>query len=201
MDEYLKTLELDLSDALIAAKALLGYKLIFDSPLGKTSGYIVETEAYHSYDPASQSYRGQTERNSSMFKESGTIYVYFTYGMHYCLNIITGPIGDGQGVLIRALQPIEGTKLMTQRRHSDKTFNLTNGPAKLTQAMAIDKSLNGSNILDGPIKIQKGFMPSEVVATPRIGISKAVEYPWRFYIKDNDYVSKVANKTKKSIKN
>jgi DNA-3-methyladenine glycosylase len=190
MDDYLRSINLDLSDSILAAPALLGYKLIVSTPDGETSGYIVETEAYHTNDPASHSFIGITKRNRSLFEAPGTVYVYFTYGMHYCVNIVTGPKDQGQAVLIRAIEPISGFDLMAKRRVISKLSSLTNGPAKLTQAMAINKSFDGSSILNGPLRIETGFKPKVITAAPRIGISKAKDYEWRFYIEGNRFVSR-----------
>lgn len=156
------------------------------------SGYIVETEAYRADDPASHSYRGLTDSNKPLFYSAGAVYVYFTYGMHYCLNIVTGVKGEGEAVLIRALEPVDGIALMKKRRKTQILNNLTNGPGKLAQAFGIDKSFNGTNIFDGPIFLQKGITPKEIAIDKRIGITKAVENEWRFYIKDNPFVSRVA---------
>ena len=123
-----------------------------------------------------------------MFRPAGTIYVYFTYGMHYCLNIVTGMEGHGQGVLLRALEPVDGIDIMKSRRGMDEKLNLTNGPAKLVTAMGITKSANGTRIQEGPITLLPGIVPERVVQAPRIGISKAVDLPWRFYVADNPYV-------------
>ena len=180
-----------LGDALTAAKDLLGYKLCFDSPNGLMSGYIVETEAYLEGDPANHASRGRTPRTVPMFGPAGTIYVYFTYGMHYCLNIVTGKEGQGQAVLIRALQPVEGVEIMKLNRQVDNEFNLTNGPAKLTQALGVDKSYNGTNIWNGPIRLESGIVPSDIVQTTRIGINQATDMPWRFYIQNNPYISRL----------
>lgn len=180
----------DLSDALGAAKALLGWKLVHDSPEGRTAGYIVETEAYTMEDPASHAYRGLTPRTKAMFEKAGTIYVYFTYGMHFCVNVVTGKRGHGQAVLLRALEPVEGIELMQKRRHTKDVYNLANGPGKLVQAMGITKAHYGSHVLDGPLSLEPGIQPAQVVQTTRIGIKKAVDQPWRFYITDNPYVSK-----------
>lgn len=179
----------DLSDVLQAARNLLGWKLVHESPEGKTSGYIVETEAYDMDEPASHAYGGMRVRNAPMYQESGTIYVYFTYGMHYCMNIVTGPKGHGQAVLIRALEPVEGIQLMEKRRGvTGKT--LANGPAKLTQAMGITKNQNNTKLKPGVLYLEPGITPQGVVQTMRIGISKAVDHPWRFYIAGSPYVSK-----------
>jgi DNA-3-methyladenine glycosylase len=181
----------DLSDALVAAQNLLGWKLIHDSPDGVTTGYIVETEAYTMEDPASHTYGGQTVRNAAMFEPAGTVYVYFTYGMHYCVNIVTGPKGHGQAVLLRALEPLEGIELMKQRRGIDKVEQLTNGPAKLVQALGITKAHYGTHLDSGTLRLEPGFRPEEIVQATRIGIKKAIEQPWRFYIAGNKFVSKL----------
>ena len=181
-----------LDDSLIATKQLLGYKLVNTTLEGVTSGYIVEAEAYSMLDPASHSFKGVTARTKPMFEGPGTIYVYFTYGMHYCFNIVTGPIGNGQAVLIRALEPVDGINLMKQRRGLNDIHNLTNGPAKLVQAMGINKNYNGKNILDGSseLQLEPGIKPKAIVQTTRIGISKSTDLKWRFYIKDNPFISK-----------
>lgn len=180
-----------LDDALTAARLLLGWKLISLSRDGLTAGYIVETEAYTMADAASHSFHGRTKRNWPMFEKAGTIYVYFSYGLHYCLNITTGPIGDGQAVLIRALQPVEGLDLMEQRRRPELS-KLTNGPAKLTQALAVTTELNGQNLFDkgNLLSLKAGIKPNNIKQTNRIGITLASELNWRFFIQDNPYVSK-----------
>lgn len=182
----------DLSSALNAAPALLGALFIHDSPEGLTSGYIVETECYTSTDAASHSFRGKTPRTEIMFGPAGYLYVYFTYGMHYCVNVVTGPEGQGEAVLIRSLQPVEGIALMRKRRGDVNDLQLTNGPAKLTQAMAINRSHNGAALLrsDSELKLLPGFEPNAITQTTRVGISRAKEKPWRFYITANAYVSK-----------
>ncbi|MDB5186412.1 MAG: 3-methyladenine glycosylase [Candidatus Saccharibacteria bacterium] len=179
-----------LSDSFTAARNLLGMKLVHETPEGITSGYIVETEAYDMSDPASHTYGGETPRNAAMFKEAGTIYVYFIYGIHYCFNIVTGESGHGQAVLIRALEPIEGIELMQKRRGVDDVVSLTNGPAKLVSAMGITKDDMGKSVFTSNVRIERGFSPSEVVQTTRVGITKAADKPWRFYIADNRFVSK-----------
>lgn len=179
----------DISNSVNAAKDLLGWKLVHESEAGRTSGYIVETEAYDSADEASHSFRGETTRTAVMFGPAGKLYVYFSYGMHYCMNIVTGPEGDGQAVLIRALEPCEGIDLMTKRRGNKS--NLANGPARLTQAMGIDLSFNGGDVLSGSkVWIEPGFEPEAITETTRIGISKAKDKLWRFYISGNPHISK-----------
>ena len=153
---------------------------------------IVETESYHQSDAASHSYNGKTPRTEVMFGEPGKLYVYFTYGMHYCCNVVTGKSGEGSAVLIRAVEPISGEKILMKNRKNLKGHSLTNGPAKLCQALLIDKSLNGHDLSAKPLILEmKDSLPkSKVTATTRIGISKAANKPWRFYMTGNPYVSK-----------
>jgi len=176
------------------AKKLLG-KILVRVISGKIlSGKIVETEAYlDENDLASHSAVGMTERNKVMFGEAGLAYVYFTYGMHYCFNVVTGEVGKGSAVLIRSLEPINGIDLMKKFRQKDDLHILTNGPAKLCQALKIDKKLNGVDLktsneifIAEPDKNEK----FEVVITKRIGIEKSKDLLLRFYIKENKYVSK-----------
>jgi DNA-3-methyladenine glycosylase len=177
--------------ALHAAPLLLGCKLTHRTTEGVTSGYIVEVEVYTSQDAASHTYNGQTARNAAMFMGAGTVYVYFTYGMHYCFNVVAGTIGSGQGLLIRALEPIDGIDLMRSRRGHISDLNLTNGPAKLVQAMGITKDLNQQSLHASNLDLAAGFTPEKIVQTTRIGIKKSVDAPWRFYVAGNPYVSKM----------
>ena len=153
---------------------------------------IVETEAYDQTDVASHSYKGKTQRTEVMFGLAGCLYVYFTYGMHYCCNIVVGEDGYGAAVLIRAVEPIEGAEIVEQRR--GKTgVEATNGPAKLCQALGIDKQMNGHNLRSGALKLipQDALASDKITQTTRIGISQGKDVPWRFYITGNPYVSKV----------
>ncbi len=179
-----------MSDAITAARQLLGYKLVSLFPEGRCSGYIVETEAYTMDDAASHSFRGQTLRNSAMFAGAGTVYVYFTYGMHYCINIVCGPVGSGEAVLIRALEPVEGIDLMKKRRKITDLAKLTSGPAKLTQALGVNKIQNGTHISTGPIFLEDGVKPKLISTSYRMGITKAINNPWRFFVANNAFVSK-----------
>ena len=174
------------------APRLLGCILLRIDDKKRLSGMIVETEAYDQMDVASHSYRGETPRNKVMFSASGRAYVYFTYGMHYCLNVVTGPIGYGAAVLIRAIEPIEGKKYMYENRNIYKDNQLTNGPAKLCQAFKIDKQFNGHNLSNKPLQliINQPISINSVVHSDRIGISQGKDLPWRFYIKSNPYISK-----------
>lgn len=158
------------------------------------SGKIVETEAYDQTDTASHSYKGKTPRTEVMFGPPGHLYVYFTYGMHYCCNVVTGPVGYGAAVLIRAIEPLQGEKDMELRR-TRHGRELTNGPAKVCQAFAINSQLNGHDLSAAPLKL---IAPADrdtanIVQTTRIGISTAKDIPWRFYYRNNPYVSKPSN--------
>jgi DNA-3-methyladenine glycosylase len=180
-------------DTVKVARDLLGKILVRRIGEHKLSGIIVETEAYRSSDdPASHSYRGMTNRNRVMFGEVGYSYVYFTYGMYYCLNIVAKDTDTMAGaVLIRALEPLEGIDIMKKNRMKE-LYNLTNGPGKLTQALMIDKSLNSIDVTkEGALYIINGYKIDEIEATPRIGIKTALDKYWRFYVKDNRFVSKV----------
>ncbi len=179
-------------DTVKVARDLLGKILVRRINNHRLSGMIVETEAYRSSDdPASHSYRGMTDRNRVMFGEVGYSYVYFTYGMYYCLNIVAKDADTRAGaVLIRALEPLEGIDIMKKNRMKE-LYNLTNGPGKLTQALMIDKSLNGIDVTkEGALYIINGYKIDEIEVTPRIGIKTALDKYWRFYIKGNRFVSK-----------
>lgn len=175
-----------------AAKSLLGWVLEREINGELLSGRIVETEAYSQEDAASHSYRGQTPRTVVMFGPPGRAYVYFTYGMHYCMNVTTGKRGQGSAVLIRALEPLNGMTTMSLMRNGKVGVELTNGPAKLCQALKIDRSLNGHNLEFLPLKlIPAKLQPNEIISvSTRIGISKDTHRKWRFYIDRNSYVSR-----------
>lgn len=153
---------------------------------------IVEVEAYDQTDAASHSYKGRTSRTDVMFGPSGHLYVYFTYGMHYCANVVVGPVGYGSAVLIRAVEPLGGFDLIRRRRGDKPDHQLTNGPAKFCQALDLDKAFNGHDLRQPPLQLViKPAMPAEqVVQTTRIGISQAKDRPWRWYTKGSVYVSK-----------
>ncbi len=175
-----------------AAQKLLGKILVHDSPEGRTSGRIVETEAYLANDPASHSYQGKTQRNEQMFGEAGTAYIYLIYGVHHCFNVVTRPVGIGEAVLIRALEPIEGIDLMRKRRGSTHSIRrLCAGPGNLVKAMGISKKQNGISLLDGKLRIERGRKrQARIVTTPRIGLSKGKFLPYRFSIQNNPFVSR-----------
>src|SRR3989338_2180484 len=123
------------------AKSLLGTYLVHESPVEKTVGMIVETEAYLANDPSCHGFRGETPRNRPMFGDPGHAYIYFIYGMYHCFNVVTAPVGVGEAVLIRALEPVEGMALMEKRRQGKK--DLAGGPGKLVIAMGITRQMNG----------------------------------------------------------
>lgn len=159
------------------------------------AGRIVEVEAYRGGDdPAAHSYRGKTARTEVMFGPPGHMYVYFTYGMHWCANAVCGPHGAGNAVLIRALQPVAGLDLMYAARPLAKNDRqLCNGPACLTQALSITKLHNGIDLVRGDICALVDDSvppPQQPVQTTRIGLTKAVDYRWRWYLEGSRYVSK-----------
>jgi DNA-3-methyladenine glycosylase len=164
-----------------AAPELLGSLLISDVGGRVVMARVTEVEAYKgSDDPASHAFRGRTGRNGSMFERPGTLYVYRSYGIHWCANVAAGPEGVGWGILFRAGDIVDGVSVARARRGRD--IDLANGPGKLTQALGIDHTHDGTYLLDGagPIRIEPGTPPEVVVATPRVGISTAVDRPWRF---------------------
>jgi DNA-3-methyladenine glycosylase len=182
-------------DTLLVARDLLGKNLVRCLSNRLLVGRIVETEAYRgSDDPASHSFRGRTKRNEVMFGKPGIAYVYFTYGNHYCLNVVTEKEGIPAAVLIRAVEPLEGIEDMKLNRKVERLTEVGSGPGKLTKAFQITKSENGvdvTNILS-PLIISKGSENNqfEAVQTTRIGIKVATKKPWRFYILRNPYISR-----------
>lgn len=171
------------------ARDLLGCILIHEAEEGMAAGVIVETEAYHQEDPASHSYSGRTPRTEVMFGPPGRAYIYFTYGMHHCFNVVCGQEGRGEAVLIRALEPVEGIELMQRRRKRDEVADLCSGPAKLVEALGISKEQNGC-ALAGDLRIELGEAVKGVVVTRRVGISKAIDEPLRFYVEGNEFISR-----------
>jgi len=154
---------------------------------------IVETEAYQQDDPASHSFRGRTERNGVMFGPAGFLYVYFTYGMHFCMNVVTGRVGEGSAVLFRAAEPLEGLPAMAARRRTTEPRDLCSGPARLTEALAVERSMNGVDLVAGSeLWIAPGRrVPADRVAVgPRVGIRVAADVPWRFSESGSPWVSR-----------
>lgn len=179
-------------DAVTVAPRLLGALLVRELNGRRFAGKIVEAEAYDQADAASHSYRGRTARTEVMFGPAGHLYVYFTYGMHYCCNVVTGSVGHGSAVLIRAVEPVEGIELIREMRRSGVSdANLTNGPGKLCQAFGIDKALNGHDLREVPLRLilQPPIPASQIIQTTRIGITQARDRLWRFYLKGNRFVS------------
>ena len=207
-----------LRPTLQVAKDLLG-KHIVRIHRGKTLiGKIVEVESYREDDPASHSFRGKTKRNEVMFGQGGYLYVYFTYGMHFCANVVTGREGRGEAVLIRAVEPIEELNVMMRNRlqgsrgergHRRKLSSpmlllapapqLTNGPAKFCQAFGIGRKQNGTDLLGDEIFIVEGEqLPSRMIGrSTRIGIRRGVDKQWRFFVRGNAWVSRGYKSRKK----
>lgn len=179
-------------DTIECSRALLGKIVVHETPLGVMSGRIVETEAYVQGDPASHSTRGRTARTEPMFGEPGHAYVYFIYGCHSCLNVVTHPGGTAGAALIRALQPIEGVELMRRNRGRETLHHLCSGPGKLASALKIDVSYSGEDLLgDRLYLVDDGTDVGETIARPRIGIKVGVDKLWRFYpVRYKEWVSK-----------
>jgi DNA-3-methyladenine glycosylase len=178
-------------DAREVAPELLNKVLICRGAAGR----IVEVEAYvGAIDPASHAYRGKTARNATMFGPAGHLYVYFTYGMHWCANAVCEEIGVGSAVLVRALQPLDGVEAMIERRGRRTARELCSGPARLCQALAIDGDDDGADLVAGDrgIRIVADGVepPVHLGCTRRIGLSKGVEHPWRWYVPDDPNVSR-----------
>ena len=166
-----------------AAKRLLGCRLVTDFG-GRTAVVIEEVEAYGGADdPASHAYRGPTVRNASMFRPAGTLYVYRSYGIHWCANIAAGAEGEGKAVLLRGGRVVEGRETVERRR--GRTDHLADGPGKLAQALGITGEHDGTSVMSGPVRLEPGPPPdpASVHATPRIGISRATDRPWRFVVR------------------
>src|SRR3954452_23698587 len=157
------------------------------------AGVIVETEAYHHSEPAAHSYVGLTARTSVLFSDPGRAYIYRSYGIHALLNAVCEHRDVGAAVLIRALEPLDGIDVMRARRGVARDVDLCNGPGKLTQALGIDLELNNTMLSEGPILVhgrEDGWLTPRLIAGPRIGITKAMDLPWRFSAAGSRYVSK-----------
>jgi len=179
-----------------AAQKLLGQLVVRRLPTGETlSGIIVETEAYLTDDPACHAYRGKTPRNSAMFGPPGHAYVYFTYGLHMMLNLVCAPQGVAEAVLVRALEPVQGVELMRLNRGGRaETRQLTNGPGKLAQALALTRLSHNEVDLTDPagelLVLPSAHAPFATVTTTRIGITRGVDLPLRYYVAGNAFVSR-----------
>jgi DNA-3-methyladenine glycosylase len=156
---------------------------------GDAAGRVVETESYHMEEPACHAYAGVTARTRTLFGPPGHAYVYFSYGIHSLLNAVAEDEGVGAAVLIRALEPVDGLELMRARR-GVRDEDLCNGPGKLTQALGIGLSLNGTSLVDGPIEVLEREGEPRIAIGERIGITKAADLPWRFCDADSRHVSR-----------
>ncbi|MCU0406186.1 MAG: DNA-3-methyladenine glycosylase [Ignavibacteriaceae bacterium] len=186
-------------EVVVVARELLGKVIVKSNGKENLAGKIVEVEAYHGdIDEAAHSYGGITERNEIMFEAGGYLYVYFTYGAHHCCNVVTGKKGQGTAVLIRAVEPVFGLERMIKNRFGRKLknekeiFNLTSGPGKVCQAFKLDRSHSGTDLTGDKIFILDGvkIKSKDIGISKRIGITRSVDLPWRFFIKDNPYLSR-----------
>jgi DNA-3-methyladenine glycosylase len=158
---------------------------------GRLRARIVETEAYEPEDPASHAFRGPTPRNRTMFGAPGRLYVYFTYGMHFCMNVVTGAVGRGSAVLLRAAEPLEGVEEMARRRDGRRRVELCSGPARWCRAFGIDRTLDGEDLVGGGVVwIDRGTPPQDTASGRRVGVRAGRELEWRFYVPEDPYVSK-----------
>ena len=195
----------------VAAPLLLGCTLTRTITLNgekhKLVARIVETEAYDQDDPASHAFGGPSDRNAAMFGPAGHLYVYVSYGMHHCCNVVCGPEGFGSGCLVRAVEPLEGVEVMRElreagragkkqaeraRKHPLKLRDLTSGPGKVCAALGVDKGLYGHDLTVEPLVLDFApLLPGETIgSSPRVGISKNIDAPKRFFIEENEFVSR-----------
>ena len=180
-------------DTEIVSRELLGAVLVCTTPDGVASGRIGETEAYvGEHDLACHAAAGRTARTAPLYGEPGIAYVYFIYGVHWCVNAVTRPVDHPSAVLIRALEPLAGVDLMRRRRPAARKDDLTNGPGKLCQALGITGEHNWLPLQEPPLRILRGIVvpDREVAVTPRIGITQCADWPLRWVIAGNPYVSR-----------
>ncbi len=173
-------------DAWLVAPRLIGAWLLIHG----VGGRIVEVEAYDHNDPAAHSFRGPTAANQAMFGPPGRAYVYRSYGIHLCLNLVCREVGHGAGVLIRAIEPVHGIEQMRHRRHLNAMRQLCSGPGRVGQALAVALAMNGQRVDQAPFAVHAAEASPEIVCGPRIGISKAVEQPWRFGLAGSAFLSR-----------
>ena len=177
------------------APDLIGATLLVDG----VGGVIVEVEAYHHTDPAAHSFRGPTERNAMMFGPPGYAYVYRSYGIHWCLNFVCEAQGSASAVLIRALEPMQGLRLMRRRRGVAGERALCSGPGKLTEALGVSLKHNGLALDRAPFELRARAGKPEIVTGPRIGITKAVDAPWRYGLKGSKFLSRACPDTRQPL--
>jgi len=185
--------EFYLQDTLVIAKELLGKKLVFIKDSLEYSGMIVETEAYTKDDDlANHASKGITQRNSAMFEDGGILYIYQIYGIYYCINVVTETKGVGTAVLIRAIEPLNGIENMKKNRQVNDIYKLCNGPGKLSMAMRFNLSDNFTPFLSSSLYIENYINPYSdcIYQTKRIGIKQSIDLPYRFYLKNSNYISK-----------
>jgi DNA-3-methyladenine glycosylase len=168
------------------ARELIGWTFLVDG----VGGVLVETEAYSQDDPASHSFGGPTRRNAVMFGPPGHLYVYRSYGIHWCANLVCGEEGVAAAVLLRALEPTSGVDAMRTRRALDDPRLLASGPGRLTQALALTGADGGADVTRPPFTLVPPEVPPEVVSSPRVGITRAVEQPWRYSLAGSSFVSR-----------
>lgn len=190
-------------ETLALARFLIGKIVVHELPEGRLSGRIIETEGYPPGDPAGHHFRGPTKRNRSLFLKPGHVYVFFNYGMHFMLNVSSEPAGVGGGVLIRAIEPLEGIELMQRHRKKLSLTDLTRGPGRLAAALRIDRRLDGLDLFaDGPLwlgvlqhkesptaRARLGDAKNSIGTTVRIGITHWADRPFRFFERGNPFVS------------
>jgi len=174
------------ADSVEVGRRLIGALLLIDG----VGGRIVETEAYDREDPASHSFSGPTPRNATMFGPPGHAYVYRSYGIHWCLNFVCREAGHGAGVLIRAIEPLVGLDVMRARRQHHDERLLCAGPGRVGQALGVTRAHDGLSLLAAPFELTPATEPLALVVGPRIGISKAVDVPWRFGLQGSRFLSR-----------